>query len=81
VADLIELALGHVDDEVDPDRAQVDVIVDYDSLVERVGGTAEVAPGHVITADAARRLACDAGITRIITRGRSELRVRRPSSS
>jgi hypothetical protein len=58
---------------VDPERAQVDVIVDYETLVESAGGTAEVAPGRVITGDAARRLACDAGIARIITRGRSEV--------
>ncbi|MDY7103023.1 MAG: DUF222 domain-containing protein [Actinomycetota bacterium] len=73
VVDLIELALGRFEDEVDPERAQVDVIVDYETLVDPAGGTAEVAPGRPVAGETDRRLACDAGITRIITRGRSEV--------
>lgn len=71
--DLIELALGHLDDEVDVERARVDVLLDYETLVERAQGTAEIGAGKPVTGEAARRLACDAGIVRIVTRGRSEV--------
>jgi hypothetical protein len=74
VPDLVELAVSRLDDEdADTDRAQVDVIVEYETLVERAGGTAEVAPGRAVRGETARRLACDAGLTRIITKGRSEV--------
>ncbi|MDY7100717.1 MAG: DUF222 domain-containing protein [Actinomycetota bacterium] len=74
VADLIELAVSRLDDEdIDTERAQIDVIVEYETLVEPAGGTAEVAPGRAVRGETARRLACDAGLTRIITKGRSEV--------
>ncbi|MDY7102460.1 MAG: DUF222 domain-containing protein [Actinomycetota bacterium] len=71
--DLIELALGHLDAEVDVERARIDVLLDYDTLVERAHGTAEVGAGKPLSGEAARRLACDAGIVRIVTHGRSEV--------
>ncbi|MDY7103003.1 MAG: DUF222 domain-containing protein [Actinomycetota bacterium] len=74
VADLVELVVGRFDDEdIDTERAQVDVIVEYETLVGELGGTAEVAPGRAVHGETARRLACDAGLTRIITKGRSEV--------
>jgi hypothetical protein len=42
-------------------------------LVERVTGTAALDGGIPLSGDAARRLACDAGLVRIVTRGASEM--------
>ena len=44
-----------------------------ETLEARRGGRALLASGAVITGDEARRLAHDANITRVITRGRSEV--------
>jgi hypothetical protein len=52
------------------ERPHVTVTVDLAALERRAGGAAfEDGP---LTPDAARRLACDAAVSRIITRGRSE---------
>src|SRR5207237_912154 len=53
------------------ERPHVTVTIDLDSL-EGMKGRSELDDGAVITADAARRLACDASISRVIMRGRSE---------
>jgi hypothetical protein len=53
-------------------RPHLLVLVDLDVLEARTGGTALVGSGAVISGDDARRLAEDANISRIITRGRSE---------
>jgi hypothetical protein len=53
-------------------RPDVTVIVDYDVLVDRTG-RAELADGEPLTGEAARRLACDAGVHRVITRGASQI--------
>jgi Domain of unknown function (DUF222) len=53
-------------------RPHVLVLVDLEVLEARAGGSALLASGAVITGDQARRLAMDANITRIITKGRSE---------
>jgi hypothetical protein len=42
-------------------------------LEARAGGSARLTSGAVIRGDVARRLACDAGVSRIITKGRSEV--------
>jgi hypothetical protein len=47
-------------------------VIDYQVLCERVAGTARI--GNVpISGEAARQLACDAGLCRIIVRGESEV--------
>jgi hypothetical protein len=43
------------------------VTMDVNTLAARTGGTARLDSGAYITGDAARRLACDAGIVRLIT--------------
>jgi len=53
------------------ERPQVTVIVDLETLERRAPGRCELGDGHIIEAETARRWACDAGISRIITRGRS----------
>jgi hypothetical protein len=53
-------------------RPHVMVLVDLEVLEARVTGSALVASGTVISGEQARRLAEDANITRIITKGRSE---------
>jgi hypothetical protein len=54
-------------------RPHVLVLVDLEVLEARVGGTATLASGAVITREQARQLADDANISRIITKGRSEI--------
>ena len=73
--DLLEAGLAHMHahGEVDAERATVDVICDYDVLVERAPGTAELDGGYPVSGETARRLACDAGLVRIVTRGASEI--------
>jgi hypothetical protein len=58
-----------------PGRARTEmlVIVDYETLVDRAGGTAQTATGAPLTAEQVRRLCCDANIRRIVTKGGSEL--------
>jgi Domain of unknown function (DUF222) len=53
-------------------RPHVVVLVDLEVLEARAGGSATLTSGAVISGDAARRLAEDANITRVITKGRSE---------
>jgi hypothetical protein len=54
------------------ERPHVTVLVDLESLERRAGRLCELGDEGVVTPEVARRLACDAGITRIITKGRSE---------
>jgi len=54
------------------ERPHVVVTIDLESLLERSGLRAELEDTGSITPDAARRLACDADVTRIVTRGASE---------
>jgi hypothetical protein len=49
------------------------VVIPFETMVARTGGSATLASGAVISGDTARRLACDAGISRIITKGPSEI--------
>jgi hypothetical protein len=53
-------------------RPHVMVLVDLEVLERRVNGSALLASGTVITGEQARRLAEDANISRILTRGWSE---------
>lgn len=55
------------------ERPHVTVTVDLETLERRAGRICELDATGAITADAARRLACDARITRVITRGGSQL--------
>ena len=76
LVDLVEVAVAALDEAkvIDPSRVLAHVMVDYDALVARTGGgLVELGGGQPLTGEAARRLACDASITRIITRGRSEI--------
>jgi uncharacterized protein DUF222/HNH endonuclease len=67
--------IDHVDQppQTRTGRPHVLALVPLDTLEARTGGTAELASGAVITGDTARRLACDAVISRIITNGPSEI--------
>jgi uncharacterized protein DUF222/HNH endonuclease len=55
------------------ERPHVSVLVDLDSLERRAGRTCELERSGTIHPEAARRLACDASISRILTKGPSEL--------
>jgi len=54
------------------ERPHVTVLVDLATLDGRIGGTCEMEDTGPIPPEAARRLACDASVSRVITRGRSE---------
>lgn len=54
-------------------RAEMIVLVDHDTLLERAGGAAELADGTIITGEDVRRLACDAACVRAVTLGGSEI--------
>jgi uncharacterized protein DUF222 len=54
------------------ERPHVSVLVDLESLQRRAGRICELESTAVIHPEAARRLACDAGVSRIITKGPSE---------
>jgi uncharacterized protein DUF222 len=54
------------------ERPHVSVLVDLESLQRRAGRICELESTGVIHPEAARRLACDASISRIITKGPSE---------
>jgi hypothetical protein len=58
--------------EVAGERPHVTVNLDFEVLAAR-SGRAELDDAGPITAQTARRIACDAQITRLITRGRSEV--------
>lgn len=54
------------------ERPHLNLTVDLETLEGRAGRVCELDHTGVITAEAARRLACDAGISRVIARGGSE---------
>ena len=73
--DLIEeIALVHRD-EIDPARASVGVTVPYESLVGDVEPwkVGVLDTGTLLTGEALRRLCCDAGISRMVVKGASEI--------
>ncbi len=53
-------------------RPTVVVTLDVDTLAARSGGSARLDSGAYVSGDAARRLACDAGVVRLITAGASQ---------
>jgi hypothetical protein len=65
----------HVDDPAMTrvGRPHVIAIVDVETLAGAENGTARFASGTPIPAHAARRIACDAGVSRVIMRGKSEV--------
>ena len=73
--DLIEAGFAFLSGggHVNPQRAVVNVVCDYDTLVERAPGSAALDGGGVVTGETARMLACDAGLVRVVTRGDSEV--------
>jgi uncharacterized protein DUF222/HNH endonuclease len=58
--------------QVAGERPHISVRMDFDALAGR-GGHSELEGVGPITAQTARRIACDASVTRVITRGRSEV--------
>ena len=54
------------------ERPHVVVTIDLETLLERSGRRAELEDTGSITPETARRLACDADVTRVVTRGASE---------
>jgi hypothetical protein len=75
---LVELArffLGHAAEPPTTrlGRPHVLVLVDLDVLEARRGGSAALGSGAVISGDEARQLADDAGVARVLLRGRSQL--------
>lgn len=73
---LVEICRDHLDHGRLPasggERPHVSLTVDLAALEDRTGTPCEVDGSGVVTPAAALRLACDAGISRVITRGPSE---------
>ena len=74
---LTEICRSHLErgdaSSVGGERPHMSVLVDLQTLQGRAGGIAELGrTGAVITPEQARRLACDAAISRIITNGESQ---------
>jgi hypothetical protein len=71
-----EICRGHLDRTDRPvvggERPHISVVMDLESLEGRAGRRCELDDVGRITASAARRLACDASVARVITSGRSE---------
>jgi hypothetical protein len=68
--------LDHVDDAGSArtgGRPHVLTVVPVETLLAETGGSARLESGMILRGAVARRLACDAGISRIITAGRSEI--------
>jgi hypothetical protein len=54
-------------------RPHLLAVADLDTLRAEAGGSARLESGVIIRGEVARRLACDAGVSRVITAGRSEV--------
>jgi hypothetical protein len=54
-------------------RPETMVIIDYRTLLAESGGLAHLDNRAMVTGEAARRLACDSGIVRVVTNGGSEI--------
>jgi hypothetical protein len=74
---LIELCADHLShgevSETGGSRANMVVTVSLDVLQGRAVGPCELEDGTVISAETARRIACDAGVSRVLTQGESEI--------
>ncbi|NNC93821.1 MAG: DUF222 domain-containing protein [Acidimicrobiia bacterium] len=55
------------------ERPHLNVLVDLATLEGRTGDRCELGSGEILHPEAARRLACDAGVNRIITNGPSQV--------
>lgn len=68
---LVELCRRHLDSGGLPTTGgqapHVVVVTDLATLEARAGGFGELPDGNVLTGEAVRRLACEAGVTRVIT--------------
>ncbi len=73
---LVELCRDYLDHGDTPvrggEKPHISLLVSLDSLESRIGKPCELEEAGVISGEAARRIACDAGISRIITNGASE---------
>ena len=73
---LVELCRDYLDHGDTPvqggEKPHITLTVSLETLEQRTGSPCELDETGVITAQAARRLACEAGISRIITKGPSE---------
>ncbi|MBT8166719.1 MAG: DUF222 domain-containing protein [Acidimicrobiia bacterium] len=73
---LVDLCRDYLDHGEAPvkggERPHMNVIVSLQALEQRSGYPLELGEAGVISGDAARRIACDCGISRIITAGDSE---------
>jgi hypothetical protein len=68
--------LEHVDEPGEArtgGRPHLLAVVDVATLVAEVGGSARLESGVLVRGEVARRLACDAGVSRVITNGRREV--------
>lgn len=74
---LVDICRDYLDHGHSPvsggERPHISVIVDLEALEGRAGRGCELTETGVITPEAARLLACDAGVCRVITRGTSEI--------
>ncbi len=74
LVDICSDHLSHTDTPVTGAfRSHVSVIVSLESLAGGSAEPCELGDGAVISAEAARRIACDSSVTRIITGGDSEI--------
>jgi hypothetical protein len=73
---LVELCRDYLDHGDTPvrggEKPHISLLVSLETLERRAGRLCELDGTGVMTAEAARRLACDAGISRMITKGESE---------
>jgi hypothetical protein len=70
--DLVEEVALHNADKLDPEIASIGVTVQYEDLINHRRTLVPTDQGSFITGEAACRLACDAGVHRMIVRGVSE---------
>jgi hypothetical protein len=76
LCDLLDVAAAHLEDDhggIDVERANLSVIIDYETLVSDAPGLNETSAGRLLTGEAARRLACEARFHRMIMKGRSAI--------
>jgi hypothetical protein len=74
---IVELCADHLShgdsSETGGSRPNMIVTVSLDVLQGRATEPCELADGTVISAETARRIACDAGVSRVLTQGESEI--------
>ena len=70
--DLLEEAALADPKKIDPYIASVGVTIQYEDLLAKTGNGLS-AQGSTLTAEAIRRLCCDAGIIRVVVKGQSEI--------